>query len=169
MEKEFVFKRVDRLEVTSELFNQIMEVESCEGDGYDENQMRALFIEDEKDDNFVCFHKDRAIAYMSLNPQSKRRNGSVYIISIMVLPEYRRRGIAQGLIKVACDYYIQKGIEMPMSLQVDKDNVPAINLYKKVGFEIKEPICPADEDEEQYIMAVNLFALRDNVNKITIR
>lgn len=53
MEKEFVFKRVDRLEVTSEVFNQIMEVESCEGDGYDENQMRALFIEDEKDDNFV--------------------------------------------------------------------------------------------------------------------
>ena len=39
-----------------------------------------------------------------------------------------------------------------MSLQVDKDNIPAINLYKKVGFEIREPICEADEDDEQYIM-----------------
>lgn len=43
-----------------------------------------------------------------------------------------------------------------MSLQVDKDNNHAINLYKKVGLEIKEPICDDDIDDMQYIMDIEI-------------
>ena len=121
--------------------------------------MRELFIKDEKEDNFVCFDKDKIVAYISLNPKSKRRNGSAYIISLVVLPSYRRQGIANNLIRCAARYYKEKGNPLLISLQVDKDNYPAINLYKKVGFEIREPICEVDMDDEQYIMDAEIKKL----------
>lgn len=54
-----------------------------------------------------------------------------------------------------------------MSLQVDKENFPALNLYKKLGFEILDPICSADEDDEQYIMAANISTIIKNFEKIS--
>lgn len=155
------YSRLDRKKITEEQFKQVLEIERCEGedDAYSEEVMRKLLIEDEKNSNFVCFDDDKIVGYISYNPKSKRRNGSIYIISLVVLPEYRRLGIAQNLIYTACKYYENKGLGEIMSLQVDKDNVPAINLYKKVGFEIKEPICEADEDDEQYIMAQEISKL----------
>ena len=161
IKENYVFKRLDRLEITEEQFKQVLKVERSDGedDCYSEEVMRELFIEDTKDDNFVCFDKDEIVGYISLNPKSKRRNGSSYIISLVVSKEYRRQGIANSLICCAARYYEKKGEPLLMSLHVDKDNYPAINLYEKVGFEIKEPICDADEDDEQYIMDVEISKL----------
>ena len=152
------YEKIDRNEITEEQFKQVLKVEKSEGedDCYSEEIMREIFIKDEKDDNFVCIDKDKIVAYISLNPKSKRRNGSAYIISLVVLPSHRRQGIAINLIKCAARYYKEKGEPLLMSLQVDKDNIPAINLYKKVGFEIREPICEADIDDEQYIMDIEI-------------
>ena len=169
MERNYIFKRLDRLEITEEQFKQVLNVERSDGedDCYSEEIMREIFIEDIKDDNFVCFDKDKIVGYISFNPNSKRRNGSAYIISIVVSKEYRRQGIANGLIYTAAKYYKEKGEPLLMSLHVDKDNYPAINLYKKVGFEVREPICEADEDDEQYIMdaKVNDFIFKNNLNR----
>ena len=90
-----------------------------------------------------------------------RRNGSIYMVNLTVLDECRKQGIAQNLIYAACVYYKNKGVEKLMSLQVDKDNLPALNLYKKVGYEIKDPVCEADEDDEQYVMDSSI----DNIIK----
>ena len=152
------YERIDRNEITEEQFKQVLKVERSVGedDCYSEEVMRELFIKDEKDDNFVCYDKDQIVAYISLNPKSKRRNGSAYIISLVVMPSYRRQGIASNLIRCAARYYKEKGEPLLMSLQVDKDNSSAINLYKKVGFEIREPICEVDIDDEQYIMDVEV-------------
>lgn len=163
------FKRLDRLEVTKEQFKQIMDVENSTGSGYEEEIMRSIWLEDEKDDNFVCVTDDKIVAHISFNPNSKRRNGSVYMVNLTVTNEYRKRGIAQNLIYTACKYYESKKISIPMSLQVDKDNIPAFNLYKKVGFEIREPICEADEDDEQYVMDSSveniIKTIERNINK----
>lgn len=152
------YEKIDRNEITEEQFKQVLKVERSDGedDCYSEEIMRELFMENEKNDNFVCYDKNQIVAYISLNPNSKRRNGSAYIISLVVLPSYRRQGIANNLIRCAAKYYKEKGNPLLMSLQVDKDNYPAINLYKKVGLEIKEPICEADIDDEQYIMDVEI-------------
>ena len=150
------YERIDRNKITEEQFKQVLKVERSDGedDCYSEEVMRELFIQDPKIDNFVCYDNDNIIAYISLNPYSKRRNGSAYIISLVVDISFRRQGIAANLINYAARYYIQKGKPTLMSLQVDKDNYPAINLYKKVGFEIKDPICELDIDDEQHIMDV---------------
>ena len=78
-------------------------------------------------------------------------------------------GIGKNLIYTACKYYENKGFGEIMSLQVDKENLPALNLYKKLGFEILDPICPADEDDEQYIMAAKMSTIIKNFEKTSNR
>lgn len=164
---EYSYEKINRNEITEEQFKQVLKVERSEGedDCYSEEVMRELFIKDPKNDNFVCYHNNQIVAYISLNPKSKRRNGSSYIISLVVEPSHRRQGIAINLISCAAKYYIEKGEPLLMSLQVDKDNFPAINLYKKVGFEIKEPICEADIDDEQYIMDAEMIKIYKCIEK----
>ena len=128
--------------------------------------MRQIWCERDNNDNFACVDGHKVVAHISYNPKSKRRNGSIYMVNLTVLPEYRRRGIAQNLIYTAVKYYIGKGDTLLMSLNVDKDNIPALNLYQKVGFEIKEPICEADEDDEQYIMDSTLQNLKQKLENL---
>lgn len=155
------FKRLDKLEITEDQFKQIMDVENSTSTGYSEEIMKSIWLEDEKDDNFVCIKNDRIVGHISFNPKSMRRNGSIYMVNLTVLGECRNQGIAQNLIYAACMYYKNKGVEKLMSLQVDKDNIPALSLYKKVGYEIKDPVCEADEDDEQYVMDSSI----DNIIK----
>ena len=169
MKENLKYERLDKKYVTEEQFRQIMDVENSTGSGYSEDVMRIMWLEDEKNSNFVCKEEDKIVAIISFNPLSKRRNGSIYMVNLTVYPEYRRLGIAQQLIYTASKYYEDRSNELPMSLQVDKDNIPAINLYKKVGFEIKDPICEADEDDEQYIMEANISTLIKNIEQSVIK
>ena len=167
-----IYKKLDKKDVTEELFSQIMAVENSTGSGYDEDIMREIWITGDKNDNFVCMDKDKIVAHISYNPKSKRRNGSIFMVNLTVLPEYRKRGIAQNLIYTATNYYIDNGYTLLTSVSVDKDNIPAVNLYQKVGFEIKDPICEADEDDEQYIMDSTLQNIRltlENIFKENIK
>ena len=164
---KYTYKRVDRSEVTPQLFQQIVDVENAEGDGYTKQQLETIWINDHKDDNFVCMDGEKVVGHISVNPLSKRRNGSVFVINLVVLPSYRRQGIAQNLILTAVKFYIKKGTKLPMSITVDKDNLPAIKLYQKVGFEIKQPICEIDQDDEQYILDGKLENIEKIIENIT--
>ena len=160
------YKKLERKDVTEELFEQVMLVENSTGSGYDEETMREIWITRDNNDNFVCMDGDKIVAHISYNPKSKRRNASIYMVNLTVLPEYRRRSIAQNLIYIATKYYIGNGYSLLMSTSVDKDNIPAVSLYQKVGFEIKEPICEADEDDEQYIMDSSLQNIKLTLEEI---
>ena len=160
------YRKLDRKDVTEELFGQIMAVENSTGSGYEEDIMREIWLTRDNNDNFVCMDEDKIVAHISYNPKSKRRNGSIYMVNLTVLPEYRKRGIAQNLIYTATKYYVDNGYTLLMSLNVDRDNIPAVNLYQKVGFEIKEPICEADEDDEQYIMDSSLQNIKLTLEEI---
>ncbi|MEM1543922.1 MAG: ribosomal protein S18-alanine N-acetyltransferase [Candidatus Bathyarchaeia archaeon] len=80
-----------------------------------------------------------------------------HVISIAVLPEYRRRGIGEALLKEALEamatYYGVKDCY----LEVRVSNMPAINLYKKMGFKIEKTIRGYYADgENAYLMRVKL-------------
>ena len=65
------------------------------------------------------------------------RRGSTdtwYISAVGVRPNFRRRGIAQKLVQEAVDFVRQRKGKR-LLLDVIEGNLPAINLYKKVGFE----------------------------------
>ena len=164
---KYTYKRVDRSEVTPQLFQQIVDVENAEGDGYTKQQLETIWINDHKDDNFVCMDGEKVVGHISVNPLSQRRNGSLFVVNLVVLPSYRRQGIAQTLIATAVKFYIEKGVTLPMSITVDKDNFPAIKLYQKVGFEIKQPICKIDEDDAQYILDSTLENIEKTIENIS--
>ncbi len=59
--------------------------------------------------------------------------GEVYITNVAVSPDYRRRGIAEALIKKLVEVNFTEGAEF-ITLEVRKSNFGAINLYAKMGF-----------------------------------
>lgn len=94
----------------------------------------------------VCGGK--AVGYMGLQIFF----GEGYVTNVAVLPDFRRQGIAEML--------IEKQLENDMdfiSLEVRKSNLPAISLYKKLGFETVgiRPHFYTSPDEDAVIMTRN--------------
>ena len=161
--KAYQYIKIDQNNITDEQFRQVCLVENSSPDGYSVDIMKEIWVTGNKNDNFACIDGDKIVAHITYNPQSQRRNGSIYMVNLTVLPEYKQQGIATNLILCAVEYYIKHRFNLPMSTSVDKDNIPAINLYKKVGFEIKEPICDLDQDDEQYIMDADLNTIKQTI------
>ncbi len=57
------------------------------------------------------------------------------IANVAVLPEFRNRGIAKKLLKHATVFAKEKNVKRLM-LEVRASNIPAISLYKKLGFSV---------------------------------
>ena len=68
--------------------------------------------------------------------------------AISLFEEYRNKGIGTKLMNKMIDYLKEKGYKQT-SLSVQKENY-AVNLYKKLGFEI------IDENEDDYLMLLIL-------------
>ncbi|MCL2477131.1 N-acetyltransferase [Candidatus Bathycorpusculum sp.] len=79
-----------------------------------------------------------------------------HVVSIAVLPQYRRRGVAQAVIKKSLEgmeYYKSK----QGFLEVRVTNEAAISLYKNLGFEITRTINGYYSDgEDAYVMTKKL-------------
>lgn len=79
-----------------------------------------------------------------------------HVISIAVLKEHRRKGVATMLLKTALEEFTKKGCEVSF-LEVRVSNEPAINLYKKMGYEIVDRITGYYSDgEDAFVMEKNL-------------
>lgn len=75
-----------------------------------------------------------------------------HVISIAVLPDYRRRGVGYALIRNALQAMELYRAE-ECYLEVRVSNRPAINLYKKAGFEIAKTMRGYYADgESAYLM-----------------
>lgn len=80
-----------------------------------------------------------------------------HVISIAVLPEYRRRGIGEALLKEALNAMVNHYGVRDCYLEVRVSNTPAINLYKKLGFKIERVIREYYADgENAYLMRIKL-------------
>lgn len=82
-----------------------------------------------KNNLVLCATIDGVVAgYICLSPLTKTKKRRVY--SVAVSPDYRKRGIAEALMREAhkqCDADI-------VTLEVDEKNSSAINLYNKLGY-----------------------------------
>jgi len=75
-----------------------------------------------------------------------------HVISIAVLPEYRRRGIGEALMRKAMEAMKEYGAS-EYYLEVRISNLPAINLYKKLNYKIAKRIPGYYVDgEDAYVM-----------------
>jgi ribosomal protein S18 acetylase RimI-like enzyme len=62
---------------------------------------------------------------------------TAYITSVCVNAKYRKQNIAYNLMIMCIDKSIELNLKK-IQLEVYRDNLPAISLYKKFGFTIKE-------------------------------
>lgn len=73
-----------------------------------------------------------------------------YLSKLIVKKEDRNEGIGTALLNFLLTLYKKKGYSY-ITLEVNKDNITAVNLYKSFGFEITE------ENEEEFLkMTVEL-------------
>lgn len=79
-----------------------------------------------------------------------------HIVSIAVMPDHRRKGIGQALVTKAMEgMHIYNAKQCFLEVRVS--NMPAINLYKKLGFKITRTIHGYYSDgEDAYVMSRQL-------------
>ena len=76
-----------------------------------------------------------------------------HIVSVAVIPQHRRKGIAQAVIKRAIEGMLGYGAKQ-CYLEVRVTNTAAIDLYKKLGFEITRTVHGYYADgEDGYVMS----------------
>lgn len=79
-----------------------------------------------------------------------------HIVSIAVLPEYRRRGIGRSLVVEVMKALVEYGAT-ECFLEVRVGNDPAISLYKLLGFNTVRTIeCYYQDGENAYVMSRRL-------------
>lgn len=81
---------------------------------------------------FVAKSKGTIIAHVKVQPKKTIHEHIADITSLIVLPDYRRKGIGIKLMKFALTKIPKK--TKIITLAVDSKNKKAINLYKKMGF-----------------------------------
>ncbi len=79
----------------------------------------------------VAVANDNALGYIGAHEIC----GEAYITNVAVLPEYRRLGIGEALIAAATEGAKTRDCDF-ISLEVRISNTPAIELYKKQGYNI---------------------------------
>ncbi len=82
---------------------------------------------------FVWLDAGRVAGSVSTQPSS-RQPGAWLIANVAVHPDYRRQGIGLALVRATLDLLRQRGARQAL-LQVDDDNLAAIELYRRLGFE----------------------------------
>ncbi len=97
----------------------------------------------------VATAEDRLLGYIGVHEIC----GEAYITNVAVQPEYRRLGIGETLIDAATHGAKQRNCDF-ISLEVRISNVPAIELYKKEGYNIvgQRKNFYSNPTEDAYIM-----------------
>jgi len=89
-----------------------------------------VYLEKEPDLGIVAELHGKIVGCIYAYPH----HDTVWIESLYVHPEYRRRGIGERLLKRAFSHIKRMGRKIALT-DVRMDNASAIRLYKKVGFE----------------------------------
>jgi ribosomal protein S18 acetylase RimI-like enzyme len=83
----------------------------------------------------------------------------LYIKNLYTDPEYRNKGIATNLMKLALQDAEEKGLTSAL-LYVESTQKPAIHLYKKIGFKITGKFNKTNRSKSNYIMRMDITHLK---------
>ncbi len=162
--KNYNYIIVDKNSINDEFINQLYEVEkNSGGEPYTYDGFNQILLHDTNLTS-VCFDgKKKCVGIITANLKSKKFGGCVYIINLSVKKNYHRKGIASQLIKTMLKYIRDNSSDTlcKIALAVDKNNLPACNLYKKLGFKLEENY----SDDEQYGMSMGADKLNETIKK----
>lgn len=103
-----------------------------------------------------CYRTDEAqviIAYVFL----RFIINELHIIRIAVAPQFRQRGVATGLLQYCFRLAKEKQVTS-VYIEVRPSNIPAIALYKKLGFQLigRRPNYYSESSEDALVMEKNV-------------
>lgn len=98
--------------------------------GSDSYSKEIISLSIKNDINFIAYIDNCAVGYISCS----RVLDEAEVLKIVVLKEYRRKGIASLLMKNVINKLVEVDVGV-LFLEVRSDNVPAKMLYEKIGFE----------------------------------
>lgn len=108
---------------------QVAQLEkTCFADPWSENAVRSE-LDNPLSVWIVATDENRVTGYVG----SQAVLGEADMMNIAVAPDYRRKGIAEGLISALTAELKQQEVHC-LTLEVRVSNVPAISLYSKLGF-----------------------------------
>jgi ribosomal protein S18 acetylase RimI-like enzyme len=91
-------------------------------------------IQNNDPDSFTLV--DSAGTILAFGQVFKREPGAVHLGRIIVSPEQRGKGIGRILVGQLIDAGIARHQPTKVTLNVYRDNQPAVKLYKSLGFEV---------------------------------
>ena len=99
-------------------------------DAWTVNNLRGEFL-NEFSYLIGYYQDDKLVGYTCVRAMYEEAQ----VCNVAVLPEYRRQGIAKQLIEEMLRLSAEKGCQI-CELEVNTENTPAVELYKKCGFEV---------------------------------
>ncbi|KUO84796.1 MAG: ribosomal-protein-alanine acetyltransferase [Vulcanisaeta sp. MG_3] len=112
--------------------------------------------------SYIAFMGDKPVGYIISCIEGFSRG---HVISVGVLGEYRRRGIGSELMSRSICSMVNDGAGYVI-LEVRVSNTPAITLYRKLGFEVRDLLRAYYSDgEDGYLMILNNERFREFVNR----
>lgn len=86
-----------------------------------------------------CFDGERLVGFSLNGFGSWKGKKTVYDAGTGVIPSHRRHGASEAMFRFMVPVFKKAGIEQFL-LEVITENTPAVNLYKKLGFEIEREL-----------------------------
>ncbi len=90
---------------------------------------------DADEENFLICSDNDVCAWLKLN--GLQNTDTAWISMLVVADKYKHKGVGKFAVEFTFEYLHSKGFNQ-IGVQTTKDNVAAINLYKKCGFNIVE-------------------------------
>lgn len=107
----------------------IQKIEKINGNFWPNRYIRKDFLENPHSIYLLLEKADENVGYTTF----MKIIDEIHINNIQILKEYRNMGLGQALIKSILDYYKDPDI-VGATLEVAEDNLSAISLYRKMGF-----------------------------------
>ena len=98
-------------------------------DVFSNRNIKQEFVDNPFTIYFILFINDEIIGFLNINKLYEK----IDIVNINILEKYQQRGYSKLLMDELIKYKNNNNIEN-ITLEVNKNNYKAINLYKKYGF-----------------------------------
>ncbi len=143
--------------LTDSTFAQMVEIESnCGLSCYypPEVLMECIRI----GDTYACMDGETVAGFITIDKEATDYfDLSLHIANLNVDAAYRRHGLAQQMIRTVCGYYAASHAGLMVTLDVEKANLPALSLYRKLGFTVLD--MPSENGDDDWVMAIPLEGL----------
>lgn len=90
-----------------------------------------FFLRGENEETFLCLDENVAVGSVMLSSRGPKGK----VVSIGVRPDWRKKGVAKDLMKVAEDWFVDSGAA-EVDLEVGISNREALNMYAGLGYEV---------------------------------